>query len=92
MKLFSLIVQMRNSDAQEDKLISPVLNDRGEFFETGKNEITPIDADANGAYNIARKGLWIIEKIKDTDIEQLDKVKLVISNKEWLQYAQEHTL
>ena len=91
MKLFSLIVQMRNSDAQEDKLISPVLNDRGEFFETGKNEITPIDADANGAYNIARKGLWIIEKIKDTDIEQLDKVKLVISNKEWLQYAQEHT-
>lgn len=92
MKLFALIVQMRNSDEREDKLISPVLNKYGAFFETGKNERMPLDADANGAYNIARKGLWIIEKIKDTDIEQLDKVKLVISNKEWLQYAQEHTL
>ena len=92
MKLFALIVQMRNSDEREDKLISPVLNKYGAFFETGKNERMPLDADANGAYNIARKGLWIIEKIKNTDVEQLDKVKLTISNKEWLQYAQEHIL
>ena len=92
MKLFSLIVQMRNSDAEEDKLISPVLNEHGKFFETGQDEHMPLDADANGAYNIARKGLWIIEKIKNTDVEQLDKIKLAISNKEWLKYAQEHTL
>ncbi len=92
MKLFALIVQMRNSDEREDKLISPVLNEYGAFFETGKNERMPLDADANGVYNIARKGLWIIEKIKNTDVEQLDKVKLTISNKEWLQYAQEHIL
>lgn len=92
MKLFALIVQMRNSDEREDKLISPVLNEYGAFFETGKNERMPLDADANGVYNISRKGLWIIEKIKNTDVEQLDKVKLTISNKEWLQYAQEHIL
>lgn len=92
MKLFTLTVQMRNSDTKEDKLISPVLNGHGEFFETGSDEQKPLDADANGAYNIARKGLWIIEQIKNTDIEQLGKIKLAISNKEWLKYAQEHTL
>lgn len=92
MHLFSLLMQMRNSDAQEDKMTSPILNAHGEFFTTGSDEHKPLDADANGAYNIARKGLWIVEQIKNTDIEQLDKVKLAISNKEWLKYAQEHTL
>lgn len=92
MHLFSLLMQMRNSDAKEDKLISPILNEHGEFYMTGSDEQKPLDADANGAYNIARKGLWLVEQIKNTDIEQLDKVKLAISNKEWLKYAQEHTL
>lgn len=92
MKLFALTMQMRNSDDKDDKLISPVLNKHGEFFETGFDENKPLNADANGAYNIARKGLWIIEQIKNTDIEQMDKIKLAISNKEWLRYAQEHTL
>lgn len=94
MKLFSLILQMRNSDSatREDKLVSPVLNIHGQFFETSDNQSLPMDADANGAYNIAKKGLWIIEQIQQTEIEQLDKIKLAISNKEWLLYAQEHTL
>lgn len=43
-------------------------------------------ADANGAYNIARKGLWVIEQIKHAD--DLTKIKLAISNKEWMRYAQ----
>ncbi len=94
MKLFSLMVQMRNSDSKtgEDKIVSPVLNEYGEFFVTGSSNEVPLDADANGAFNIARKGLWIIEQIQQTDIDKLDNLKLVISNKEWLQYAQEHTL
>lgn len=92
MHLFSLLMQMRNSDVMEDKVISPILNTHGEFFVTGGDGQKPLDADANGAYNIARKGLWIIEQIKKTDVEQLDKVKLAISNKEWLNYTQEHTL
>lgn len=48
----------------------------------------PKDADANGAYNIARKGLWIIKQIKKTADEDMRNVKLAISNKEWLKYAQ----
>lgn len=95
MRLIALVLQMRNSDNKsgEDWILSPVKNQRGEFFRTDLNsEKYPHDADANGAYNIARKGLWIVEQIQKTDVEQLDKVKLAISNKEWLIYAQEHTL
>ena len=93
--LFSLILQMRNSDSDNnvDRLISPVLNDKNEFFDTGlKIEEYPIDADANGAYNIARKGLWVINQIKLCDDDKLNKLKLAMSNKEWLQFAQENRL
>ena len=95
MHLITLVLQMRNSDNEtgEDWIISPVKNQKGGFFRTDlSSDKYPHDADANGAYNIARKGLWIVEQIQKTDVEQLDKVKLAISNKEWLIYAQEHTL
>lgn len=95
MKIFSLVLQMRNSSNEDniDELVSPVLNKNNEFFVTGAKESYPLDADANGAYNIARKGLWIVEQIQSTPLDELDKkLKLAISNKEWLKYAQEHTL
>lgn len=95
MHFISLMLQMRNSNSQtgEDWLVSPVKNDKGEFFKSDvSNKNYPCDADANGAYNIAKKGLWIVQQIQQSDIEQLDKIKLAISNKEWLAYAQEHTL
>lgn len=87
--LMHLTLQMRNSvvGTTIDYMISPVADANGEFYDSrkcGKN--LPENADANGAYNIARKGLWIISQIKQT--EDLSKVKLSISNKEWLQYAQ----
>lgn len=88
--LLHLTLQMRNSitGTDVDYLISPVMNASGEFFDSrkcGKN--LPENADANGAYNIARKGLWIIDQIKHSD--DLSRLKLAISNKAWLQYAQE---
>ena len=87
--LLHLTLQMRNSitGTNTDYLISPVINASGEFFDSrncGKN--LPENADANGAYNIARKGLWIIDQIKHSD--DLSRLKLAISNKEWLQFAQ----
>lgn len=87
--LLHLTLQMRNSitGTEVDYLISPVMNDNGEFYDSrkcGKN--LPMNADANGAYNIARKGLWIIKQIQQT--VDLSKLKLAISNKEWMRYTQ----
>ena len=87
--LFKLTLQMRNSitGTETDYLISPVADKTGDFFDTRENkENLPNNADANGAYNIARKGLWVIEQIKKA--KDLKKIKLAISNKEWLQFVQ----
>ncbi len=90
--LLHLTLQMRNSitGTDVDYLISPVINANGDFYDSrkcGKN--LPQNADANGAYNIARKGLWIIEQIKQS--KDLSKLKLAIGNKDWLRYAQRLT-
>jgi len=87
--LFKLTLQMRNSitNTEVDYLISPVANNIGEFYDSRKvNDTLPQNADANGAYNIARKGMWVIEQIRET--ADLKKLKLAISNKEWLSFVQ----
>lgn len=92
LNLFKLCLQMRNSvtGTEEDYIISPVCDENGNFFDSRiKNDKLPKNADANGAYNIARKGLWAIRKIKNTSDEELRKVDLAITNKEWLKFIQE---
>ena len=94
MRLFAMMLQMRNSDEEAgiDEIVSPVKNKDGEFFVSGKDDWRPIDADANGAYNIAKKGLLLVQKIRESDIEDIEKLKLAISNKEWLKFAQSNTV
>ncbi|MDR1615104.1 MAG: type V CRISPR-associated protein Cas12a/Cpf1 [Campylobacteraceae bacterium] len=90
--LFKLTVQIRNSikNSDIDYLISPVADANGEFFDSRKQKAgLPNNADANGAYNIARKGLLVVEQIKQAD--DLRRVNLAVTNKEWLQYAQNKT-
>ena len=96
-KLFALTLQMRNSvtgstSPEDDYLISPVKGADGTFYDSrnfiGVNAALPTDADANGAYNIARKGLWAINKIKNTPDDELSKVNLAITNAEWIEFAQ----
>ena len=90
--LLSLTLQMRNSvsgNGDIDYLISPVKNSSGEFYDSRNYDLTsslPCDADSNGAYNIARKGLWAVNQIKQAEDET--KAKISIKNSEWLQYAQ----
>lgn len=90
--LLSLTLQMRNSvsgNGDIDYLISPVKNSNGEFYDSRNYDLTsslPCDADSNGAYNIARKGLWAVNQIKQAEDET--KAKISIKNSEWLQYAQ----
>lgn len=91
LKLFRLTLQMRNSvsNTDIDYMISPILAKDGTFFDSRlKKEGLPIDADANGAYHIAKKGLWIIQKLKMTREEELPQVNLRISNAEWLDFVQ----
>lgn len=89
LSLFKLTLQMRNSKTGTDidYLISPVMNDRGEFYDSRKADASlPKDADANGAYHIAKKGLWVLEQINKAD--NLKNLKLAISNKDWLNFVQ----
>lgn len=91
--LFRLTLQMRNSvtGTDIDYLVSPVADANGQFFDSRnyaniENPPLPKDADANGAYNIARKGLMLVQKIKNAD--DMKKIDLKITNKEWLRFAQ----
>lgn len=90
MHLLKLTLQLRNSKTgtEIDYMVSPVANEDGVFFnsETCGDEL-PKNADANGAYNIARKGLYFVRQIKKQ--MDLSKLKLSITNKEWLKFAQD---
>ena len=99
LRLFKLTLQMRNSvlkstKPEDDYMISPVCDEKGNFYDSRnfigvKNADLPVDADANGAYNIARKGLWAISQIKNAETDQeLKKARISITNKEWLEFAQ----
>lgn len=88
-KLLSYTVQLRNSDHVEDYILSPVLNSDGTFFDSRNSEgRSPCDADANGAYHIAKKALWAIGKIKEAEEADYKKTKLTISNADWLKFVQ----
>lgn len=92
LSLFRLTLQMRNSDPNtgDDYIISPAIGTDGKCFDSRLcDDSLPKDADANGAYNIARKGLMIVNQIKAA--EDLSKIKFNLSNVEWLKFAQKNT-
>ncbi len=95
-----LIQQIRNSGEKDSKddnfLYSPVRNNNGEHFDTrnyrDNGELSEIkDADANGAYNIARKGLimdahtkyWREHGKPTKKNEKTSDLDLFISDEEW---------
>ena len=103
LKYLSITLNLRHNNGksgidEEDYIASPIADNAGAFFDSrnevikGKNEIgdwlskLPVDADANGAYHIAKKGLWVLHQLEKAD--NLRKVKLAITNKEWLEFTQ----
>lgn len=103
LKYLSITLNLRHNNGksgadEEDYILSPVADETGSFFDSrvelakGKDEHgnwvakLPVDADANGAYHIAKKGLWVLQQLQIA--ENLKKVKLAISNKEWLKFTQ----
>lgn len=90
MRLMKLLLQMRNSitNSEIDYLLSPVADENGHFYDSRTCDDTlPKDADANGAYNIARKGLWAIRTIQESS--ETERPNLALKNQDWLRFAQQ---
>lgn len=81
-----LVLSMRYSSEADkrDFILSPVRMPSGRTFcsETAPDSL-PMDADANGAYNIARKGAIVLDRIREGV-----KNPTIIKNEDWLEYAQ----
>lgn len=83
---FEKTLQMRNSipNTDEDYLVSPVMNKNGEFYDSRScNETLPKNADANGAYHIALKGLYLIKNVFDAGGKDLK-----IPHEKWFEFVQ----
>ena len=77
-------VSLRHSNREEDRIISPVADKNGDFFDSGnvRDNSAPQDADANGAFHIALKGLYLLKHgILDGKLEK-------ISHDTWMKFTQ----
>jgi len=91
-----ITLQMRNSrpnstESDDDYLVSPIAYKEGGFYDSrDSKDGLPKDADANGAYHIALKGLWNIDQIvqHDWSVEKPKPLKLNMSNEEWFAFIQ----
>lgn len=82
-RAFKLSLQMRNSNAVtgEDYIVSPILNKDGVFFDSRTASAErPRDADANGAFHIALKGLFLIQNMNEKGGK--------IEHKDWFEFVQ----
>ncbi len=88
-KNLQVTLALRYSSAEDgaDFILSPVMDKDGRFFssEDGIHGL-PQDADANGAYNIARKGLMLLHRIDEAGPG--GKWHAAIGNDEWLSFVQ----
>ncbi len=88
-KELQILLAMRYSCPEDGKdfILSPVADENGKFFNSDEQVLgLPQDADANGAYNIARKGLHVLRQIDRA--EKYGDWTTAISNKEWLRFVQ----
>lgn len=91
MKCLQITLAMRYSSTEDKKdfILSPVADKNGVFYcSEGREDGLPQDADANGAFNIARKGLMVLEQI-DTAEKYTDRTTR-ISNRDWIYFVQTH--
>lgn len=91
--LLRLTLTLRHSrtGTDDDFILSPIADENGSFFDSRKADAAqPKDADANGAYHIALKGLWNLQKIAEHDwqADKPGRLNLNIKNEEWLAFSQ----
>ena len=76
---------MRVTTRDEDIIVSPVRDSSGRHFVSGlSGPELPQDADANGAYCIALKGLLLARKIRASDEDRLP----LLNNNDWVEFMQ----
>jgi len=82
---FRAILDMRVTTREEDNIVSPVRDSFGRHFVSGTSgPELPQDADANGAYCIALKGLLLAKKIRTSDGDRLP----LLNNNDWVEFMQ----
>ncbi len=85
--LLRLTLSLRHSvsGTDVDFILSPIANEKGLFFDSrNATSQQPKDADANGAYNIALKGLWNLQQIDQWDGEK--RLNLAMKNEDWFSF------
>ncbi|MFL8905840.1 type V CRISPR-associated protein Cas12a/Cpf1 [Helcococcus kunzii] len=84
---FKYSVQLRNYDFENDYIISPTADDNGNYYNSNEIDIDktnlPNNGDANGAFNIARKGLLLKDRIVNSNESKVD---LKIKNEDWINF------
>lgn len=91
--LLRLTMQLRytkssESGNEDDYILSPVADEDGNFFDSRNAKKTePGNADANGAYHIALKGLQLLQGIDENG--KLAQVKKGTGTAEWFKFARE---
>ena len=92
--LLRLTLQLRHinpeakNDNEKDFILSPVADETGRFFDSRRaKENEPKNADANGAYHIALKGLKTLQDISQQS-KNSQKLKVPpIKNKDWFYFV-----
>lgn len=97
--LLRLTLQLRNSrvgadneiDNTSDYILSCVKDEKGQFFDSRcAPQDMPQNADANGAFHIGLKGLWLLRQIHKWPGNWQDNgsPNFAISNQEWYRFIQ----
>jgi CRISPR-associated protein Cpf1 len=105
LRYMSVLLILRHTWEDKDTIVSSVEYEPNSFFNSeDKDTNWPIDADANGAFNIARKGLWLLQQLDilgEKGFNNLKAPKKIkgdggreksvsqwCNNEDWLKYAQ----
>ena len=97
--LLRLTLQLRNSrvgtdnqtDNTSDYILSCIKDGEGQFFDSRcAPKDMPQNADANGAFHIGLKGLWLLRQIHEWqgDWQDNGSPNFAISNQEWYRFIQ----
>jgi CRISPR-associated protein Cpf1 len=99
LQLFFSAVTLRQNNgktgAKEEDLINSLVVKRGGENITVTDTLKPENADSNGAYHIALKGLFLLKRLNEISIDEFEKSKKSkdgksqwVPNSEWLNFVQ----